>query len=133
MTEFFEMRITRYRDAESFQMVVEMLSRLFPRRSREELAAGLAVTPVHLTHSATPMAAHALEQVLVELGASVSVKTVDEASTSTSTLEVNDEFLTTLSQRRKVPIRRPDPEPETPAPSSTAIPSASVKPPWEQD
>jgi hypothetical protein len=132
MTELLEMRITRYRDAESFQMVVEMLSRLFPRRSREELAAGLAVTPVHLTHNATPMAANALQEVLVELGASVSVKTVDEASTTTSALEVNDEFLTTLSQRRNVPSRRPEPEPPT-SPSSTAIPSASVKPPWEQD
>lgn len=126
MTEFFEMRITRYSDAESFQKVVEMLSRLFPRRSREELAAGLAVTPVHLTHSATPMAANALEQVLVELGASVSVKTVDEASTSTASLEVNDEFLATLSQRRNVPARPPEPVP-------SATTSSSVKPPWEQD
>lgn len=127
MTELFEMRITRYRDAESFQTVVELLSRLFPRRSREELAAGLAVTPVHLTHSATPMAANSLEQVLVELGASVSVKTLDEASTSSTALEVNDEFLATLSQRRNVPTRRPEPDPPSP------IPSASVKPPWEQD
>lgn len=128
MTEFFEMRITRYRDAESFQRVVDLLSRLFPRRSHEELAAGLAVTPVHLTHSATPMAANALEQVLVELGASVSVKTVDEASASMSTLEVNDEFLATLSQRRNVPTRRPSPEP---APSATT--STTIRPPWEQD
>jgi len=130
MTDFFEMRITRYRDAESFQHVVELLSRLYPRRSREELAAGLAVTPVHLTHSATPMASSALEEVLVELGASVSVKTVDEASTSSNTLEVNDEFLTTLSQRRNVPTRKPAPEPDAPTTSSSI---QSIRPPWEQD
>ncbi len=134
MTELFELRITRYRDAESFQHVVELLSRLFPRRPREELAAGLAVTPVHLTHSATPMAANALESVLVELGASVSVKTVDEASTSSSALEVGEEFLTTLSHRRTGSRPPPDLAPAVkPAGEPAPEPDASVKPPWEQD
>lgn len=131
MTELFELRITRYRDAESFQHVVELLSRLFPRRSREELAAGLAVTPVHVSHSATSMAANALEAVLTELGASVTVKTVAEASSSSSSLEVNEEFLTTLSHRR---AGRPAPAPSTPrAAKPTPELEPSVKPPWEQD
>ena len=126
MTEYFEMRITRYRDADSFQHVVALLSRLFPRRSQEDLAAGLAVTPVQLTHSASPMAANALEQILTELGASVSVKSMDEATTSDNMLVVNEEFLNTLSHRRSTTSQQAVPEPPRREPPA-------AKPPWERD
>ena len=126
MPELFEMRITRYRDADSFQHVVALLSRLFPKRSQEELAAGLAVTPVQLTHSASPLAANALEQILIELGASVSTKSVDEVTTPENTLEVNEDFLNTLSHRRSTTSQKavPDASPREPP---------AVRPPWERD
>jgi len=119
MSEYFELRITRYNDSSSFERIVDLLGQLFPDRSRDELASGLAVTPVQLTHRATALAASELKAALDELGASVVVRAVDDADSGDGTVEVADDFMV----RRQQPRRS----------ATTPAPSSSVKPPWEAD
>lgn len=119
MSEYFELRITRYNDATSFERIVDLLSQLFPERQRDDLAAGLAVTPVQLTHRATPLAVRELKEALNELGATVVVRAVDEESSGDGTVEVADDFIERRQRRvSSAPSRGPTP---------------SAKPPWEAD
>lgn len=127
MEEIFEVRISRYADSESFEKVVGLLAELYPDRPRDELAAGLAMTPVLLTHEASHRAAEALEAVLGELGARVRIKAVSATEeASFAGLEVEEDFLHRIRSRERA----------APRPSGGSIEDPSLnaqKPPWEQD
>jgi hypothetical protein len=127
MNEHFELRITRYRDGHCFDQVVELLTRLFPQRARDELTAGLAVTPVFLSHEATRAAAEGLREALTARGATVIMQQVEQGATASGSMEVDEDFIAMTRLRRMqgderstAPPRAPDQEPV-------------VKPPWEED
>ncbi len=129
MEEVFEVRISRYADSESFEKVVGLLAKLYPDRSRDELASGLAMTPVLLTHEASRRAAETLETVLGELGARVRIKAVSAAEESSfAGLEVEKDFLQKIRNRERTPVGRP-----RPSGGSQEDPSLNTqKPPWER-
>ncbi len=125
MSERFELRITRYRDSDSFDQVVDLMSRLFPQRARDELASGLAVTPVLLSHEATEAAAQGLREALTGLGATVNLHRLDDGATSSSSMEVDEDFIAMTRLRRMQGEDRSTPAP----PAGENV----VKPPWEAD
>ncbi len=121
MEERYSLRITRYRGEDSYEQIVDFLARLFPERGREELASGLALTPVLVTHEATLDAVEALRDALTDLGATVRVAPVDSGEPSFESIEIGQDFLDRGRQRRR---------------SETSVDTASgddVRPPWEQD
>lgn len=126
MGEYYELRISRYRDSRCFEQIVELLLKLFPDRTRDEFASALAVTPVYLTHKATQLAVSELEEALVELGASVAARRVASGTdTKFGTIEVADDFIVNRRQKRDAP--------STEVPSPTSSSAAVVRPPWEED
>lgn len=120
MEERYSLRITRYRGEDSYDKVVDFLARLYPGRARDELAAGLALTPVLVSHEATLHAVEALRDALIDLGATVRVAPVDSGEPSYESIEVGRDFLDRGRQRRRS-------EP------SISESSQDVKPPWEVD
>jgi len=120
MAERYSLRITRYRGDDSYDRIVDFLGELYPERSREELAAGLALTPVLVTHESTLDAVEALRDALTDLGATVRVAPVDSGEPSFESIEVGQDFLDRGRRRRRT----------DPALSSG---DHDVKPPWEQD
>ena len=118
MEERYSLRITRYRDEEARDKIVDFLAQLFPERARDELAAGLSLTPVLVSHEATLHAVEALRDALTDLGATVRVAPVDSGEPSFESIEVGQDFLDRGRRRRQ---------------SETSISEISqdVKPPWE--
>jgi len=122
MGEYYELRITRYRDSQAFEQVVDLMAKLFPERSRDEFAAALAVTPVQLTQQASQRAAAELEAALTGMGATVTTRKVEQGTSSEfGTIEVTDDFIVKHRQMRDASSDSP----------TTAEDSAVVKPPWE--
>jgi len=121
----FEIRITRYTEEGAFDRVVDFLSRAFPERRREELAAGLAVTPVLLSHDASQAAADALGEALLGMGAAVKVAEVEEEEGTLGAVEIGADFFLEKRKRREQKTRsiRPMRAPKPDAP----------KAPWEED
>ncbi len=117
----FEIRITRYADDGAYDRVVEIVRAAFPERPAEELAAGLAVTPVLLSERATRAAAEALRDVLGAAGATVLLKPTQGDDSSSDSLEVLGEFLGPSARERAAP----------PSQDEGSVSSASL-PPWER-
>lgn len=124
MGDLNELRITRYREEGAFQRVVDFLAEVFPERSRDELAAGLAVTPVLLSHAAAPAAAEALRDALTGLGATVRITEAD-LDGSAGSVEIGTEFLVENRRRRANQSRKVRP--------MRAPPQDSPKAPWDED
>jgi hypothetical protein len=125
MSDSYEIRITRYTEEGAFDRVVEFLARLFPDRRREELAAGLALTPVLLSHDASRAAADALGEALLGMGAAVKVAEVEEDEPTMGAIEIGADFFLEKRKRREEktrtirPMRAPKPD--------------GPKAPWEED
>ena len=126
MGEYYEVRISRYRDSRCFEQIVDLLLKLFPDRTRDEFASALAVTPVQLTQKATRLAVTELEEALTELGASVTMRRIaGTTDTGTGTIEVADDFIVNSRRKRDLP-------PTDPSAATTAS-QAVVRPPWEEE
>ncbi|MDP7111491.1 MAG: hypothetical protein QGH45_05990, partial [Myxococcota bacterium] len=100
-------------------------ARLFPDRRREELAAGLALTPVLLSHDASRSSADALGEALLGMGAAVKVAEVEEDEPTMGAVEIGADFFLEKRKRREQQTRTirsmRAPKPDGP------------RAPWEED
>ncbi len=125
MSDSFEIRITRYTEEGAFERVAQFLAVLYPERSIDELKAGLAITPVLLSHQASKAAVDALVDALSDMGATVKVAAADMDEPTMGAIEIGTEFFAESRRKREAQANKIRPmrarKPDAP------------KAPWEED
>lgn len=125
MGDSYEIRITRYTEEGAFERVAAFLAQLFPDRSADELKAGLAVTPVLVSHRATKAAADALVDALTDMGVTVKIAAASQEQPTDGAIEIGADF---FAERRRQRQERS----QQVRPMRTRRPDAP-KAPWEED